>query len=98
MSIVDGVPVRADSADATQAGNVAGIASNSVQAGGDLDIQFSGAITNSGWNWNNGPVFLGPSGTLSQTAPTVGFCQIIGIPINPTTLLVQLQPPVVLAA
>jgi hypothetical protein len=88
----------ADSSNVAHAGKVVGIAAISANVGDNLDVQFQSTIVNSGWNWDvTKPVYLNGS-QLSQTPPTTGFVQIIGVPVTPTTLLIQLQPPCVIAA
>ena len=98
IAIVGGVTTLADSSNLAHVSKLCGLAASTALAGAELVVQFSSTIVNIGWNWQPGPIYLGPSGTISQTAPTVGFVQIIGIAINPTTILLQLQPPLVLAA
>jgi hypothetical protein len=98
VAMVGGEAVIADPTNVAHRGVVGGVAMTSVDDGAELDIQFGGTVSNSGWNWNNGPVYLTNGGTLSQTAPTTGFVQIIGVPVNPITLLIQIGPSVELTA
>lgn len=93
VALVNGDAVQADSTQVGQQGNVIGIATNGANAGGSVTVQYAGPLEYNGWNWTLGtPVFLGPNGVLTQQPPSSGFSQVIGIPVNPTTLLVQMQP------
>lgn len=95
-SVAD-VPAIADRSILAQCGGVLGVASTGVSGGGLITVQFAGELVITGWTWvGNTPVFLGLNGVLTQTPPTTGFLQIIGTPVNPTTLLIALQPPVLL--
>lgn len=99
VAMVGGKAVVADPANAAHRGLVGGVAMVTATDGQSLDVQFGGTITNPGWNWiGTGPVYLTVGGTLSQTAPTTGFEQAIAIPVNPTTLLIELGPSIGLTA
>lgn len=90
--------VTASSANTAMAGTVLGLATASTPAGSLVTVQDSGEITYNGWAWaGSSPVFLAANGTLTQTVPATGFIQIIGIPLSPTTVLIQMQPAIVLA-
>ena len=98
VALVNGQAVSAQSGDLSQVGNVVGIALNGGQAGAVIDIQQVGEMTLSSWNWALGqPVFVGPSGPLTQIPPTSGYAQIVGIPVSATVLSVGLLPPVGIA-
>jgi hypothetical protein len=93
VALANGSAIQADSTQLAQQGNVLGVAANGANAGGSVNVQYAGPLEYNGWNWTLGePVFLGANGVLTQTVPTSGFLQIVGVPLNPTTLLVQMQP------
>ena len=97
---VNGQVVTASNANAAHLGRVIGLATNSATNGQSVAIQYTGAISYNGWNWpDTRPVFVDANGALTQTPPTspAVFSQVIGIPINSTTVLVQIQPPIALA-
>ena len=97
VALVNGQLVPAQSGTAVQAGNVLGIALNGGQAGATIAIQQSGEMSLSGWNWTLGqPIFVGLNGPLTQTPPTAGFSQVIGIPLSATSISIWLQPPILL--
>lgn len=77
-----------------------GITTNAAAPGNVLNIQRSGALTMSGWNWTQGdPVFVGlDPGTMTQTAPDPAagytFSQIIGFAESATSIFIDIQPPI----
>lgn len=98
IALVNGQAVPAQSSEATQAGNVVGISQNGGPAGTLIDIQQLGEMSLSSWNWVLGnPIFVGPNGPLTQTPPTAGFSQIVGVPISATSISIGLQAPVLIA-
>jgi hypothetical protein len=49
----------------------------------------SGFLTNSSWNWNEGPVYLSTSGQLTQTLPIKNSIIIIGSALNTTEIIIS---------
>lgn len=97
VAISNGQAVSADSATVANAGNVIGVAIGGVNAGALVTVQYLGPLTYNGWAWVLGkPVFVGAGGVLTQTPPTVGFDQIVGTPITPTSILLTLQYPTII--
>lgn len=97
VAIVNDLAYQADSSNLAHLNLVFGVATGGVLAGSAVTIQTYGLMEDNGWNWVAGSsVFLGTDGTLTQTAPTAGFAQKIGMPLDPTTLFIEPQPPVVL--
>jgi len=54
-------------------------------------IYVNGTISNGGWNWNSGIVYLDIDGALTQTLPTSGFLVQIGKVINSTTIILDID-------
>ncbi|MDB5716302.1 MAG: hypothetical protein JWO15_3699 [Sphingomonadales bacterium] len=78
---------------------VRGLTLNSVPgAGNEVQIQTTGDITDSTWNWIPGkPIFLGTNGNISQIYDSSkSFSLIIGVAITPTTILLKVQNPIFL--
>jgi hypothetical protein len=97
VAIVNGQLVPAQSGLVAQAGYVVGIAINGGPTGTTINIQQLGSLTLSSWNWTLGqPIFVGPNGPLTQTVPTSGFSQIVGIPVSSTSFTIGLQPPILI--
>ena len=72
-------------------GRVVGITVASAEAGTWVKSRVSGMLSFDGWNWSPGrPVYVGVSGGLTQTPPTTGFVQQIGVAAGADALLVGL--------
>ena len=77
---------------------VLGMTTGAVSSGSEATVQISGYITEAGWSFTVGdPVFLSTNGHITQTAPTDGFCLIIGKPKTATTLFIEIHEPTILA-
>lgn len=89
--------IYADKSVSSHAGRVYGITTNAAAAGGSLAVRLHGAVSDVSWTWTpNLPVFLSTTGLLTQTPPTSGFQQVLGIALNATTLFVQVREPLIL--
>lgn len=95
--VLGGLAVYADHATVADANLVLGITRGAVAAGALAQIQTGGLMTESSWSWAPDlPVFVGPVGTLTQTAPTAGFNLIVGIATSPTQIFIGAKTPIVL--
>jgi hypothetical protein len=56
-----------------------------------IDIKIAGSVTNASWNWNPGNVYVGSNGALTQVEPTSGYIVQIGIALNQTTVLIDID-------
>lgn len=88
----------ADSSVPGDADLVVGVTLGAATAGADVQVQTDGVIEEGSWTWTPGPVWLGLTGILTQTPPTSGFLCKVGIALGPTTLLVDVEPAIVLAS
>lgn len=89
--------IYADSSDLTHRDKVLGITTGAVVLGDIVTIQTYGEITEPSWAWiPDTPVFLGLTGLLTQTPPSVGFSQRIGFPTAATKLFVDIDSAVTL--
>jgi hypothetical protein len=73
---------------------VLGITRGAASSGAQATVATSGTIDHSGWTWTpNEPVFLGASGSLTQT-PFSGavFLKVMGLALSATRISVNLQP------
>lgn len=87
-------------ADNSQSGRLyaIGITTGAANSGASVLIKTSGRIVESSWNWTvPGFVFLGQNGLLTQSAPAPPalFSQIMGIADTPTSLIINIHPPIV---
>ncbi|MBD1554757.1 hypothetical protein [Pseudomonas typographi] len=62
----------------------------------EVTLQTMGTIDDSGWSWSEGLVFLGPNGTLTQTAPSTGWEVVVGWAPSATRLNLNFSEPVLL--
>lgn len=75
---------------------VIGITTGAAMAGATATVQTSGKLTEPSWNWVPGIVYVGTSGGLTQTAPTVGFVMAIGTALSATEIFIQKQNALIL--
>ena len=94
----DGKAYPADCTTSAHLDKPKGITTTAVQQGSPVTVQTFGIMTEPGWNWNYGPIFIGLQGSLVQTPPTTGFILQIGKAVNPTTINIAQEPGIVLAA
>jgi hypothetical protein len=88
--------VYASSGD-LDAGAVLGVSLTSGNAGQPINVQTSGALEDSTWNWIAGwRVFLGLAGALTHVPAPNGAHISIGVAITATKLLVRLEDAIVL--
>lgn len=75
---------------------VLGMTTGAAGAGAVATIQTGGELTEPSWNWDVAlPVYLGTNGQLTQVAPAApAFQLIVGFPISPTTLFINLREPI----
>lgn len=89
----------ADSAVMINRINTLGLTLNAADDGADVNVQRSGAVEFSGWNWAPGAVFLGSNGMLTQTLPVGSlFSLIVGYAQDPTNLLLDIGVAITLEA
>jgi hypothetical protein len=85
-------PDRAVAADATR---FLGILVTSASAADDpVTVRRRGAITEAGWSWTPGPVWVGDTGLLTQTVPSTGWVLQVGTAVNATTIDIEPEPPI----
>lgn len=92
--------VYADASNSAHANLVFGMTLNAASSGGSVDVAVCGEFTEPTWNWTLGlPIFLSQNGTLTQTVPTssvADFSLVVGFPITPTKLFVNIREPIFL--
>jgi hypothetical protein len=84
--------------DLSLLGKALGLSLGASASNANVLIKTSGEVTESSWNWATGPVFLGQNGLLTQVAPAPPalFSQIIAQAISPTSIIINIQSPIVL--
>lgn len=87
----------ADNTQSTHLHRVLGITLGAFNTGTLGTVMRLGEIIEPTWNWTlNQPIFLGTNGLLTQTPPVspAVFLQIVGFPILPTSMFVDLRDPI----
>jgi hypothetical protein len=82
------------SANPADIGLAIAITTGAASADAVANLRAYGEITEPSWSWTPGPVFLGVNGVLTQTAPTTGYVQQIGVALSSTKLMVNIRPPI----
>ena len=94
-----GAPEYADNTNSSHTNKVLGITLNAGNSGDTISVVRSGEVVEPTWNWTlDLPVFLGTNGLLTQSAPAnpAVFSQVVGFPVDATTLFVTLREPLLL--
>jgi hypothetical protein len=94
---VSGEAIYASNATAADAGMTVGLTTAAASLGANIVIQTYGEITEPTWNWTADlPIYLGADGALTQTPPASPalFSHIVGFPLAPTKMFIDLQAPI----
>lgn len=71
---------------------VVGITLGAASAGASVGVKTFGTMTDAGWTWTKGAVYLGTNGQLTQTAPTSGAIVVqVGRALTATQLFVDVD-------
>lgn len=74
---------------------VFGVARTAGNTGENIEIQSSGKLYDSSFTFPvNTPLFLGPTGSITDVAPTTGFLTQIGYAGGPGLIIIEIQDPV----
>ena len=77
---------------------LAGITLAAASQGALAPIQTSGYMTEPSWSWTaNAPIFVGSTGTLTQTVPSGSFARRVAWATSPTEINIDLFPLIQLA-
>lgn len=91
--------IYADNTIASHVYKVLGVTTGAAAQDAAATIQTFGELEEVSFNWTlNQEVYLTTNGQMTQTAPATGFSRVIGFPMAPTKLFIDLSTPVVLAA
>lgn len=94
----DGELVAADSTNPGHRGAVLGLLAGAYSPGEAASVQTGFVLEHSGWAWSPGFVFVGAGGQPVQSLPVGAvFSQTVGKVLSPTSILVDLQPPITIA-
>lgn len=73
----------------TLADAVIGLTIGAAALNAAATIQTEGELSEAGWSWTAGPIWLGASGVPTQTIPTTGSIVRLGEAVGPTTILIN---------
>jgi len=94
IKLVAGVPAYCDADVVTDIGKLVGVSTNAVISGDALAIQYDGILSDAGWAWVEGPVYLGSAGQLTQSAAGLTFVQSIGEAVSATSIMLNIKLPI----
>ena len=77
--------------------NVLGITNSAAVSGQQVTIMADGGMNGFSGLTQGQPVYLGSSGNLTQTVPTSGFIQQLGIATSTTSVNIRISTPIFLA-
>jgi len=85
---------RTNSADMATFGQFLGLAVSGGNAGSKIEVYVTASVSSSRWAWAVGsPIFLNGFG-LSESPPTTGYLQQIGVASGPETIQVRSMQPI----
>lgn len=102
MVLLDGSGLvdYASNTSLSHATRIVGMTTNAAALGDSVNIAMYGEVTEPSWNWDiSKPVYLGGDGYLTQvepSAPTAKFSVVVGFPVTPTTLFINIGIPITL--
>lgn len=93
--------VYADPSDPGEIWSTLAVTTTAAVAGDYVQMVTNEIIDEPTWAWTpGGPVFCGPNGVLTQTAPTrpaASWLRVVGVAVTATRMAVSFQPPIALA-
>lgn len=85
-----------DRTNIAHADAVIGLTVTAASAGTNVTVQTTGDVVESSWNWTPGPVWVGDNGLPTQTPPTTGWLQLLGVALGSTRLVLTPRQAVLL--
>jgi len=96
--IDNGLVYHSDKDTYSKAESIFGLAVQSVSSGGSIQILTFGERIDGSFGYpNNGALFLGSNGQLTTTPPTSGTLVHVGAITSPTSIIINIQEPLILA-
>ncbi len=87
----NGKTYMVNSTDLTDKNTALGVSKTSADINNSFEVVTAGEFTDISWAWNtNLPIFADSTGSLTQTAPTAGYSQVIATAISPTKIKVSI--------
>lgn len=92
--VVTGNSTYADNTELSTIGRAIGVTQGAAVAGDPVGVVLLGELDGFFGLTVNEPVYLSVSGTTTQTLPTSGYIQRIGVAISTTKILLNLSDPI----
>jgi len=78
-------------------GRILGMTTGAADAGAAALIQTGGEITEPSWSWDvTKLIWLANNGLMTQTEPVSGFSCVLGFPIFPTKMFIDIREAIIL--
>ncbi len=84
----------ADKDNPAHLGRVVGITIGAASALDTVPIQLFGELSGFSGLTPDAPIYLSNNGVLTQTVPTTGFLQKVGVAITSTVAVIKFNPPI----
>lgn len=84
----------ADNTNISEIGLVVGISKSAVNIGELVSVVYSGELNGFTGLIVNQSVYVSVNGTLTQTIPTSGYIQKLGVATSSSTILIHIDPPI----
>lgn len=91
---LDGRVFALDYRDAEHIDLLLGVTLTAASAGAAVNVQRTGDLSDSGWAWQPGRIYLGQAGLLTQHPAETGYSLLIGSAVSATRILLNLQDPI----
>ena len=97
IRVVAGLAYVCDGGNASHVGRAIGVSTGAATAGFDVSVQTAGILTESGWAWTDGPVYVGASGVLTQSLSGLAYIHQIGIAVSATQIDINPLSPILIS-
>jgi hypothetical protein len=95
VAIVDGVAHLADPTSVVDMTAELAITTQAAEAGNPVTVNTVFSLTEPGWSWQPGRMYLGPSpGQITQSPATTGALLEVGRAVNATTINFNIRTPI----
>lgn len=85
-------------ADCSTSSPAIGISRAATTSGTNCEVQTGGKMVVPGAGWTpGGIIYASTNGTLTQTEPTSGFSQKLGVAHDAETIIIEISKPIILA-
>ena len=91
---LDGYVYPLDYRDSAHIDLLLGVTLTAASAGAAVTVQRTGDLSDSGWAWQPGRIYLGQAGLLTQHPAETGYSLLIGSAVSATRILLNLQDPI----